>query len=265
MAFKKWIIILFISLSVISCSRSEQAHPGYIEGEYTYISSGVSGILFDLYVKRGQKITKDELLYRLDPEPEHANVAIAKAHIASLEAQISFAKSQLQRQSSLYPTSATTKSDLDRARSDFDSKTQDLSGAQAELVQREWSAKQKIVATPIGGTVFDTFYRVGETVPLQKPVLAILAPENIKVLFYIPENQLSAIKLGEEITFGCDGCKENPCATISYISPEAEYTPPVIYSKDTRYKLVYLVRADIPLEMATQFHPGQPIDVYLPL
>lgn len=76
---------------------------------------------------------------------------------------------------------------------------------------------------------------------------------------------LSTLKLNQKITFGCDSCKHRTEAFISYISPEAEYTPPVIYSKDSREKLVYLIRADMPEEIAKQFHPGQPIDVYLPL
>ena len=116
---------------------------------------------------------------------------------------------------------------------------------------------------PVSGQVIDTYFRVGEKVPLDQPVLAILAPENIKVLFYIPEMQLSQIKLGQTIEFTCDSCHNRTAAKISYISPTAEYAPPIIYSKDSREKLIYLVRADMPKDIAQKFHPGQPIDVYL--
>lgn len=245
------------------CSDSNHYLPGYIEGEYTYISSGVDGTLYQLYVVRGQPVKKGDLLYELDPQPETAAVNVSKANIADLQAQVNLASLTLQREQSLYAKKAAAKADLDSAQTDFDSKSKQLAADISQLVQTEWSLQQKTMYAPVSGQVFDTFYRVGEKVQANHPVLAILAPENIKVLFYIPETSLSQIKLGETISFSCDGCSGNTNATIEYISPEAEYTPPVVYSRDTRYKLVYLIRASMPENIAKNFHPGQPIDVYL--
>jgi HlyD family secretion protein len=180
-----------------------------------------------------------------------------------LQAQVIYSKVHLDRVKILFAKNATFKDDLDEAQSDYDGKSQLLAADQAQLIQTEWSLQQKTMYAPYGGYVFDTFYRVGEKVAAVHPVLAILSPDNIRALFYIPETLLNQIKLGQTITFSCDSCNGKTSATIMYISPQAEYTPPVIYSKDTRYKLVYLIRASMPANIAQNFHPGQPIDVYL--
>jgi len=138
-----------------------------------------------------------------------------------------------------------------------------VEAAMADLKRAKWALAQKTMYAPISGFVFDTYYRVGEFVPANQPVVSLLAPENIKLIFFIPEPMLSRISLGEKIQFSCDGCKEKTLATISFISSQAEYTPPVIYSEATRDKLVYRVEAKIVPDIAIRFHSGQPVDVYL--
>jgi HlyD family secretion protein len=256
-------LIIFCWLLLSGCGHQDAAISGYIEGEYTYIASGPSGTLFNLFALRGQSVQKGELLYELDPEPEASAVQATKADIGDLQSQVALAKVQSERQTKLYEKNATAKTNLDQAKAEYESRTQQLAARQAQLLQSQWSLQQKIMHAPVNGIVFDTFYRVGEKVEGNHPVLAILAPENIKALFYLPEKALSTIKLGQVITFSCDSCKGKTSATISYISPQAEYTSPLIYSKDTREKLVYLIRASLPANVALNFHPGQPIDVYV--
>jgi len=48
---------------------------------------------------------------------------------------------------------------------------------------------------------------------------------------------------------------------VSYISPRAEYTPPVIYSRETRSKLVFMIEIVFDPPSAAKLHPGQPVDV----
>lgn len=261
--WKYALTIILCLMMCTACSKQASYLPGYIEGEYTYIASGISGTLFNLYIVRGQQVHQGDLLYQLDPQPEQANVDVIKANIANQKALINLAQLTLQRQQHLFAKNASAQADLDAATTDFVSKSKQLENYQAQLIQTEWSLQQKRIYAPVSGRVFDTFYRIGEKVPENQPVLAILAPVNIKVLFYIPETSLSQIKLGQKITFSCDGCNGTTAATVEYISPEAEYTPPVVYSRDTRYKLVYLIRAAMPENIAQNFHPGQPIDVYL--
>lgn len=257
-------LLFCILVSCNSCSsHDENKLPGYIEGEYNYIASGMSGTLFTLNVTRGQTIKQNDLLFTLDPEPDQAAMEAAQANVGDLEGQTALAKIQLQRHKDLYVHHATDKSTLDQKQTEYQTKQEQLAAAKNNLAESAWAYHQKTVYSPVSGYVYDTYYRLGEKVMANQPVVALLTPENVQVKFFIPEEQLSTIHLGETIAIRCDSCKTSTKAIISYISPEAEYTPPIIYSQDTRYKLVYLVRAKLPRDVAMNFHPGQPLDVYI--
>jgi HlyD family secretion protein len=132
--------------------------------------------------------------------------------------------------------------------------------SQASLKKAKWALLQTAVRAPRSGEVFDRYYYQGEQVPATHPVLALLVPSETKVTFFVPEPLLSGIKPGKTVTLSCDNCAHNLKASISFISSQAEYTPPVIYSRESQSKLVYLVKARL-LGKAKRLHPGQPIGV----
>ena len=137
----------------------------------------------------------------------------------------------------------------------------EVTAARAQLAQAEWRLDQMSQAAPQAGVVVDTLYRPGEWIAAGAPVVSLLPPENIKVRFFVPEPRLGAIEIGDEVHISCDACAAGLTAAISYISPDAEYTPPVIYSREMRAKLVYLVEARP--RQPTALRPGQPVDVTL--
>jgi HlyD family secretion protein len=136
-----------------------------------------------------------------------------------------------------------------------------VAAAKAALQQTQWQLNQKQLFSPINGHVYDTFYRIGETVPATSPILSALDPKNVYVIFFIPEEQFSKIKIGQKISFTCDSCTQSTSATIYFISDKAEYTPPVIYSETSRQKLTYRVEAKLTIADAKRMNPGQPITV----
>ena len=131
----------------------------------------------------------------------------------------------------------------------------------ASLSQAEWRLGQKGIASPRKGLVFDTLYREGEWVAAGNPVVQILPPENMEVRFFVPETIVGKLKVGESVRVQCDGCAAPVEAAITFISPQCEYTPPVIYSNENRAKLVFMVIAKPPDEKAIELHPGQPVEV----
>jgi HlyD family secretion protein len=135
----------------------------------------------------------------------------------------------------------------------------EVSAAQAQLAQAEWRLDELSQAAPQAGLVVDTLYRTGEWVAAGAPVVSMLPPENVKLRFFVPEPRLGAIEVGDEVQVRCDACAPDLTAVISYISPDAEYTPPVIYSREMRAKLVYLVEAKP--RQPDALRPGQPVDV----
>jgi HlyD family secretion protein len=133
--------------------------------------------------------------------------------------------------------------------------------AKAALAQAQWRLDQKSVFATRKGLVFDTLYRVGEWVPAGNPVVQMLPPENIKVRFFVPEKSIGRLKINQGIKIHIDGVSPDVEAHVTYISTQAEYTPPVIYSNETRSKLVFMIEAHPELEKAPLLHPGQPVVV----
>jgi HlyD family secretion protein len=131
----------------------------------------------------------------------------------------------------------------------------------AALANARWKLDQKQILSPRKGLVFDTLYREGEWVAAGNPIVQLLPPENLEVRFFVPEPVMGKLRVGQAIHVVCDGCAGDTGATITFISPENEYTPPIIYSNENRSKLVYMVIAR-PAKPAN-LHPGQPVEVTL--
>jgi HlyD family secretion protein len=140
----------------------------------------------------------------------------------------------------------------------------EAAAAREALAQAQWRLRQKSVASTVAGTVTDTLFVRGEWVPAGAPVVSVLPPANVKVRFFVPQPRLAGLKLGQQVAIACDGCGTGLDATVSYIASQAEFTPPVLYSKDNRAKMVFLVEARPAAGVAAKLHPGQPIDVRLP-
>jgi HlyD family secretion protein len=136
---------------------------------------------------------------------------------------------------------------------------------EAALVKAEWDFSQKHQRAPKAGLVFDTLYREGEWVAAGRPVVALLPPQNVKVRAFVPETLVGTIHPGDRVRVIVDGVQEPFIGTVSYISPRAEYTPPVIYSRESRGKLVFMIEAVFDPAAASNLHPGQPVDVQVGL
>ncbi len=140
----------------------------------------------------------------------------------------------------------------------------DARAAREVLAQSEWRLAQRVVAAPVAGLVHDTYFVVGDWVPAGAPVASLLPPGNVKVRFYVSETVLGRLQRGQNVNLRCDGCATLLPAPIVFIADRAEFTPPVLYSKENRSKLVYLVEAKPVPADASKLHPGQPVDVTLP-
>jgi len=137
-----------------------------------------------------------------------------------------------------------------------------VAAARAVLDQARWKLDQKTVAAPRAGRVQDTLFRVGEWVAAGAPVVRILPPENIKVRFFVPQPIVGTLSPGRSVRVVCEGCGDVR-ASVDFVSTEAEFTPPVIFSNETRSKLVFMVEARPDPGVAPRLLPGQPVSVML--
>ena len=210
-------------------------------------------------------------------------LAVFEANLAAAEARARDANSQLRRVATLARQGYESKAALDDARATAQAADAQVAAARkqrdaATLGQREdqiraadarvsqaraglTGAAARLAdvapAAPAAARVEDVFFQQGEWAPANQPILSLLPDNRIKVRFFVPEQSLAAYKPGRVVHFACDGCAKGLTARIAYVSPRAEFTPPVIYSRETRDRLVYLVEA----QPSVRLNPGLPVDV----
>ncbi len=245
-------LILFISgSSPLEANPNKESNTkiqGYVEGEYVYISAPLAGKLKKLPVHRGEQVKEGDLLFVQENVLEKA--AWEQAKVALTLSEIEF-----NRQEKLIRIpGATSQQEYDRSRSDRDQDRQ-------RVTQAEWNLNQKRQNAPMAGFIFDTLFNKGEWVPAGKSVVTLLPPENIKVRAFVPEIKIGPLQLGEPVRVFVDGIKKPLLGKINFISPKAEFTPPVIYSLETRSKLVFMIEVAFDSQIAATLHPGQPVDV----
>jgi len=166
------------------------------------------------------------------------------------KAQLDAARQQL----ATYQTTLGRKPEMRAAAADVDV-------SNAQVAQQHWQVDKKTVSAPAAGEITETYYRPGEWVQAGQPVVSLL-PDNRRIIrFFVPEPVVASIRLGGNVEVTCDGCPTAIRGTINFIAPQAEYTPPVIYSRGSREKMVFRIEAVPRPEQALALKPGLPIDV----
>jgi HlyD family secretion protein len=133
---------------------------------------------------------------------------------------------------------------------------QEAQGGKREVQIR---VNQLAPVAPADARVEDVFYQRGEWVSANQPIVSLLPDNKVKVRFFVPAQQVSRYRMGRDVRFTCDGCARGLTATIRYVSPRPEFTPPIIYSRDSRDRLVFMVEAYPKRPAGLQ--PGLPVDV----
>ena len=211
---------------------------------------------------------------------------VIRAQRREVDAMLVLAETELKRQAELLQRNVTTRQAHDQAESqvlqlrarsaslaaqeragDLAARQGEITAAAALIVQGQANldqAKKRLddlmPSAPEDALVENTFFNVGEWVPAGQPVVSLLPDLRVKLRFFVPEEDVARARVGREVSFSCDSCGKGLKASITYVSPRAEYTPPVIYSQTARSKLVFLVEAR-PVAMTTPLPPGLPVSV----
>jgi HlyD family secretion protein len=271
---------------------------GQLETLAVQRGSDVKGgmLLFSLE-SAAEQAARDQAARRLaegEAKLADAKKGLRASEMQSLEAQLNqarvalvFSEKEFVRQTGLTAERASSVQDLDRARAARDqdknrvaqleadlqtarlgARSDQISAAEANvqaltaaLARTEWDLSRKQQKATVAGLVFDTLYQKGEWVPAGRPVVSLLPPGNMKVRAFVPEPRIGKLRLGDPVQVTMDGVPQPLAGKVSFISPQAEYTPPVIYSQQSRDKLVFMVEVRFDAEIAARLHPGQPVDV----
>jgi HlyD family secretion protein len=256
--------LLLAAVFITGCSgKSSSVFQGYIEGEYVYVASPLGGTLTNLAVARGDEVKMGQLLFELERNSEAAALNEAEKNLAQAEANLSLSQAEYARRIQLREDhlEVISAEELDQARAQRDADQARVGSQKAAADKARWSFDQKEQFAPTNAFVQDTLYRVGEWVAAGNPIVELLPPANIKVRFFVPETVLPRIKPGQTVSVTFDGGRRVYSATVNYISTQAEFTPPVIYSQENRAKLVYMIEAKFSPADAADLRPGQPVDV----
>lgn len=224
----------------------------------------------------------------LDSAQRQPQLAALAANLAAAQAAEQLASQTLQRQQQLAKQGFVSNAVLDNARSGLEQARAQREAASAQLqlarqqigrpaevraaradasasaanrARQDWLLAQREGKSPAGGVVFDSYYRPGEWVAAGQPVLSVLPDDGRLVRFYVAQPQLAQFRPGSRIRVSCEACGQPFSARIDYLSPLAEYTPPQLYNRSQRDKLVFRVEARPDAKDAARLLPGQPVDI----
>lgn len=237
-----------LATTLAGCNeKRDPGFQGWVEADMIFVSPDEAGRVTRLNVREGDAVKQGDELYAVDDDLQRADLNQNKATLAN-------AQQTYDRANSLSKTGSGTQATLDSAVSS-------LRVAEARVATSETRLARRLGFAPVAGTIQQIYFREGEMVQAQRPVLSIMPPGNMKIRFFVSETELPKLAIGDEVSVTCDNCSPDLTAKIYFIATTAEYTPPVIYSLDERNKLVYLIQARPSKPDALRV--GQPISVYL--
>jgi HlyD family secretion protein len=220
---------------------------GWVEAYLIFVSPDEAGRIETLSVREGDTVDAGAALFTLDADLQRAAVAENEAAVINARQAFDRARELLKRNVGSQKV--------------FDDADAALRTAEARLNSAKTRLERRRVNSPDAGTIQEVYFRGGEQVPSGRPIVSLLPPGNVRVRFFVPQAMLPTVHIGDRISVRCDGCATDLVARVSFISAQAEFTPPVIYSQEERARLVFRVEA-MP-ERPADLRVGQPVSVAL--
>ena len=222
-------------------------------------------------------------LHNLETGSREQEIEVMRAALEQALADQQLAKSNLDRSQSLYESGIVTPAKVDADRNMVTRADAHVHELQARLQVAELPARDDqiiaaqatldasvadvaharsmlddlTVAAPISGMIESIYFEAGEVAAGGTPVIALLPTDRVKIIFYIPETERMELAPGTKLLLNCDGCLQDIEVQISRLSSDPQYTPPIIYSREERTRLVF--RAEAILMQQYGLLPGQPV------
>ncbi len=188
---------------------------------------------------RYEKLLKSRAISALEVDQMRANVKALSASVNALDSELA-AQALPAREQEI----AAAKAGLATAHAN-------------EALAQEALSRRRVISR-LSGEITRVYHYPGEFVSAGAAVLQVLPEDARKVIFFVPQAQLSALRVGEVVTVRGDGAGQSD-AVIRWINDRAEYTPPVLYTEKSRSDLVFRVEARLQQPLPI----GLPVDVVI--
>lgn len=286
------ICALTASAVLSSCAPTPQdaTLQGYGEAKLTYVAAEDGGRISSALIREGARVRAGEVLFELDPDRQAFAAAAARAQadaalartqnagalaqaVRRAEADADIAARTLARTRALAAEGIVSPARLDadraraqaadaalaQARAERAAAQRDTRGAAASAALAAHRVADARVRAPSDGVIQTIYRRPGEVVAPGAPLASMITPDGLRVRFFAPQALLMRLAPGAPVRFACDGCKPGLTGRVTYVASEPQFTPPIIYSREQREKLVFLIEAtpDDP----EAIRPGLPVDV----
>lgn len=275
---KRIAIILITSLILMSCGKEENLADAYgnFEATEVIISSEANGILIDFKITYGQNLKMgdyagviDTVQLSLKMQQIMVQQQSIKLKFKNIISQADVYKEQLKaliveknRTEKLIADNAVPSRQLDDingkinvTQSQINSITTqnemvftELESSDKQILQIQNQIDKSYIINPIDGTVLETYIEPNEMAVIGKPLYKIADLSNMDLKIYVDGAQLANIRLGQKVKVFVDKDKKSNReleGQIIWISPQAEFTPKIIQTKEERVNLVYAVKVRV--------------------
>ena len=189
----------------------------------TTVQPQTDGQITQIFVKSGDRVRDGASLFQIDARRQQAAVASQQAEVAAKEANVNFARQQVERSSELYRVGAISKQEFEQAETALRTAEADLKALQAQVQQQQVQLRYFTVTAPTSGIVGDVPVRVGYLVTPQTVLTTIDQNELLEVYVSVPMEQAGELKNGLPIrVLSSDGQQTLAATTVSFVSPHVD-------------------------------------------
>lgn len=255
---------------------------GRIEAKLVDVAVKESLRVKEILVDEGALVSPGDVLVRTDTATLEAELAEAKASVGSAqermaasksaivrrESEIELAKVELERAAKLLAENAGSKQDFDRRKTGLDvqkatleedkaklrTSTQEVEVAQSNVATVQTRIDDATLKSPVRGRVLYRLAEVGEVLAPGGKALTLVNLGDVYMEIFLPAAQATKLKIGAEARITADHAPGRAAAgTVSFVSPEAQFTPKQVETKSERDKLMFRVKIKLPEELVASF------------
>jgi len=238
---------------------------GNVEVTEVNIGFKIPGRVRTLYTDEGRAVAMGDKIAALDSLELESMVSQGSAAMHNAEAQFEKAQKDLERYSTLFRDGVIASQQMDAAKTSYDVALSQLQLSRAALRTADVRLKDTVIYAPLNGVVLKKNVEQGETVGAGIAVFTIGDLEEPWVKVYVQEEKLGLVKLGQHAEIRVDSFSRSRYdGVVTYISPEAEFTPKNVQTREERVKLVFGIKVSVK-NRNNELKPGMPADVSITL